>query len=134
MDAVNEDEAKVIVDIATNNDHPLLMVNINRYKENMFPDNDLYAEWRRVNSEMIGKVGGKILWSLPVDGFILSNGPSEPLDEILAYWYPSHKAFLEMRNFDITKRNFELRQSLVEYAMVHRCDGSNPPLLPNSAL
>ena len=62
-------------------------------------------------------------------GHILVNGPAEPLDEILAYWYPSHQSFLEMRSFEITKRNFEIRKDLVDYAIVHRCNGENPPVL-----
>ena len=132
MDEINESEAKAILEIAQSNDHPLLMMNMNRYVKNAFPDSDLYREWRQTNSEMIGNVGGKIIWSLPVKGFILSNGPSEELDEILAYWYPSHKCFLEMRNSEFAKMNFELRQELVDYAIVHRCDGTNPPLVPET--
>ena len=36
----------------------------------------------------------------------LINGNLEPLDEILAYWYPSHKAFLSMINSPHRKENF----------------------------
>ena len=35
---------------------------------------------------------------------------------------------LIMRGFEITKRNFELRKGLVDYAIIHRPDGENPPL------
>lgn len=127
MDVLNEDEASVMLEIAGSDDYPVLMINLNRYKPGLYPDGELYQEWRKVNAEMIGNVGGKILWALPVNGHILANGPAEPLDEVLAYWYPSHQSFLDMRGFDITKRNFEIRQDLVDYAIVHRCDGSNPP-------
>ena len=130
MDEINESEVKAIMEIAQNGDHPLLMMNLNRYAKNEFPNGNLYREWREINSEMIGNVGGKIIWSLPVEGYILSNGPSEELDEILAYWYPSHTCFLEMRDSEFAKQNFELRHELVEYAIVHRCNGENPPLLP----
>ena len=130
MDEINESEANAIMEIAQSDDHPLLMMNLNRYVKDEFPSGNLYREWREINSEMIGNVGGKIIWSLPVEGFILSNGPSEELDEILAYWYPSHACFLEMRNSEFAKQNFVLRSELVEYAIVHRCDGENPPLLP----
>ena len=130
MDVLNEEEAIVIGGIAKEGDHPLLMMNLNRYKPGNFPDGSLYHEWRKVNAEMIGNVGGKILWTLPVKGHILVNGPEAPLDEILAYWYPSHQSFLEMRSFEITKRNFEIRKDLIDYAIVHRCNGENPPILP----
>ncbi len=129
MDILNEEEASIVASIAKTGDHPLLMMNLNRYKPGIFPDGSLYHEWRKINAEMIGNVGGKILWALPVKGHILVNGPVEPLDEILAYWYPSHQSFLEMRSFEITKRNFEIRKDLVDYAIVHRCNGENPPIL-----
>ena len=121
MDVLNEDEAKIMGEIAEHHDHPLLMINLNKYKEGTYPDGSFYQEWRKVNAEMIGNVGGKILWTLPVKGHILANGPEQPLDEVLAYWYPSHQSFLDMRNFDVTKRNFEIRKDLVDYAIVHRC-------------
>ena len=129
MDNFNEDEANIMVEIAEAGDRPLLMMNLNRYKSDSFPDGPLYCEWRKINKEMIGAVGGKIIWTLPVKGYILANGPQEPLDEILAYWYPSHQCFLDMRKLEIAKKNFEIRKNLIDYAMVHRCDGENPPVL-----
>ena len=127
MDVLNEEEAAVMAEIANTDDHPVLMMNLNRYKAGEFPDGAMYREWRRVNAEMIGNVGGKILWTLAVKGHILTNAAQESLDEILAYWYPSHQAFLDMRGFEVTKKNFEMRQDLVEYAIVYRCSGENPP-------
>ena len=55
---------------------------------------------------------------------------NEPIDEIIAYWYPSHESLLSTRGSAITKENFEIRQELVEYAIIHRVNGDNPPLLP----
>ena len=130
MDTLIESEVAVIQEIADTNDYPVLMMNLNRYKPGCYPDGDLYKEWRKVNAEMIANVDGKILWSLPVEGQILVNGDLEPVDEILAYWYPSHQSFLNTRNYEITKRNFELRQELVDYAIIHRCSGENPPQIP----
>lgn len=133
MDVLNEQEASVLMEIAQTADHPLLMMNFNRYKPGAFPDGMAYKEWRAVNAEMIGNVGGKIIWTLPVKGHILSNGPAEPLDEILAYWYPTHQSFLDMRDFEVTKRNFELRQDLIDYAIVHRCNGEDVPMIRESS-
>ena len=116
-----------MLEIARTADYPVLMINLNRYKPGLFPDSDLYQHWREVNAEMIGNVGGKILWTLPVKGQILINGPLEPLDEILAYWYPSHQSFLDIPKFEITRKNFEIRKELIDFAVVHRCDGRNPP-------
>ena len=38
-------------------------------------------------------------------------------------------AEIAMLGCDVTKRNFEIRQELVDYAVVHRCNGENPPVL-----
>ena len=59
---------------------------------------------------MISEVNGKVIWTLKVEAPHLINGNLEPLDEILAYWYPSHKAFLSMINSPHRKENFELRK------------------------
>lgn len=130
MDTLMEQEKAVMLEIARTGDHPVLMINLNRYKPGLFPESALYQEWRKVNAEMIGNVGGKILWTLPVKGQILVNGPLEPLDEILAYWYPSHQSFLDIPKFEITRKNFDIRKDLIDFATVHRCDGRNPPVLP----
>lgn len=131
MDTLNEQEKEIMVQIANTNDYPVLMMNFNRYKQGIFPDSPLYQEWRKINAEMISNVGGRILWSLPVMGQILTNGPIEPIDEILAYWYPSHQSFLNIPKFEVTISNFEIRKEIVEFAVVNRCDGSNPPVLNN---
>lgn len=129
MDTLIEHEKDIMVEIARTADYPVLMINLNRYRPGLFPDSSLYQQWRKVNTEMIGNVGGKILWTLPVKGQILINGPLEPLDEILAYWYPSHQSFLDIPKFEITRKNFEIRKELIDFAVVHRCDGRNLPLL-----
>ena len=46
MDEINESEAKALMDIVQGGDHPLLMMNLNRYKKNVFPNGNLYQEWR----------------------------------------------------------------------------------------
>lgn len=78
---------------------------------------------------MINGVGGKILWTLPIQGQILVNGNIETLDEILAYWYSSHAAFLDTVSSPDRLENFEMRKELIDFAIIHRCLGAKPPLL-----
>ena len=111
----------------SDNDYPVLMINQNRYLKGEFPNGDLYSKWRSTNKKMISEVKGKVIWSLKVEAPHLINGNLEALDEILAYWYPSHKAFLSMINSSHRKDNFELRKKLIVYAVIHRCDGRNAP-------
>ena len=106
----DRDEMEIIA--KSKNDYPVLMINQNRYLKSEFPDGDLYSKWRTINKKMINEVNGKVIWTLKVEAPYLINGNLEPLDEILAYWYPSHKAFLSMVNSQHRKDNFGLRKKL----------------------
>ena len=121
----DRDEMEIIA--KSDKDYPVLMINQNRYLKGEFPNGDLYSKWRSTNKKMISEVKGKVIWSLKVEAPHLINGNLEPLDEILAYLYPSHKAFLSMVNSPYRKDNFELRKELIVYAVIHRCDGRNVP-------
>ena len=114
-------------------DYPVLMINQNRYKDGEFPNGNLYKKWRSVNKKMIDEVKGNILWTIPVNGQTLINGHLEVVDEILAYWYPSHKSFLEMVSSNYKKENFDIRKELISYAVIHRCDGRNVPKIKNNS-
>ena len=127
MDTIRPEEIEAIREIAGAENGPVLMVNCNRYRIGEYPDGELYRRWRTVNQQMLDAVDGKILWTLPVQGQPLINGDLEPLDEILAYWYPSHQAFLDMATSGLKDENMEARKELVEYAIIHRVFGDNPP-------
>ena len=50
------------------------------------------------------------------------------MEEILGAWYPSHKAFLALKDQgQISEDNFRLRNLVVEYAVVHRCPEGGIP-------
>ena len=110
---------------ASDNDEPLLMLNLNRYIAGEYPKGKLYNEWRRVNKQMLDASQGKLLCVLPVRGKRLSNGVSEDLDEVIAFWYPTHQSFLNMTKLDLFQRNGELRNQIIDWAAVYRCDGSD---------
>ena len=124
---IQKDREDMEIIAKSNNDYPVLMINQNRYLKSEFPDGELYSKWRTINKKMISEVNGKVIWTLKVEAPHLINGNLEPLDEILAYWYPSHKAFLSMINSPLRKDNFELRKKLIIFAVIYRCDGRNIP-------
>ena len=130
-DIINISDRAIMEEIAKTDDHPVLMINQNLYTAKAeFPDGELYKKWRAINQKMIEYGDGKILWSMLVQGQILHNGKCQTLSEILAYWYPSHQAFLSMKDAPYREENFAIRKEIIEYAIVHRCDGRNPPILP----
>ena len=126
MDERNDVDLKRMKKIAaSDNDEPLLMLNLNRYIAGEYPKGKLYNEWRRVNTQMLDASEGKLLCVLPVRGKRLSNGVSEDLDEVIAFWYPTHHSFLNMTKLDLFQRNGELRNQIIDWAAVYRCDGSD---------
>lgn len=119
----NQEELQEIRRIATSGaDHPVLMLNINRYRSDAgFPHGRPYTEYMRVLEALLPEVGGRILWRTPVFGQPVGEGEA---DEILAAWYPSHQAFLDLRDAPGGEENFRLRRLCIEQAIIHRCDGS----------
>ena len=127
-DTINMSDRAIMEEIAKTDDHPVLMINQNLYTAKAdFPNGNLYKEWRAINQKMIEYGDGKVIWSVPVRGQLLYNGDCQALSEILAFWYPSHRAFLSMKDSPYREENFAIRKEIIEYAIIHRCDGRNPP-------
>ena len=121
-DTISKDaEMDVIRAIADGReDKPVLMINLNRYKpECEYPDGQTYLNYMSVLAELLPQVGGRILWRTPLYGQPVGE---QPIDEILAAWYPTHRAFLDLPGAPAGKENFRLRAQCVEYAVIHRCD------------
>ena len=111
----------------SDNDRPVLMVNLNKYSEGEYPDGAIYKDYMKALDVLLEHIGGVILWRTPVYGQPIG---TQPLDEILGAWYPSHKAFLALRDQGkISEENLRLRNLAVESAVIHRCpeDGITKP-------
>lgn len=122
----NDDEIQIIRQIAgSGTDKPVLMLNLNRYSAAAaFPDGELYKDYMSVLEEFVPIVGAKILWRHNVLGQPIGN---QRLDEILAAWYPTHQAFLDLFTSPGSEENFRLRALAVEYAVIHRLPGDVYP-------
>ena len=106
-------------------DTPVLMVNLNKYSEGEYPNGTIYKDYMKALDVLLEHVGAKILWRTPVYGQPIG---TQPLDEILGAWYPSHKAFLALREQGkASEENFRLRELAVEYAVIHRCPENGIP-------
>ncbi len=118
----NESELEAIRAFAEGgSDTPVLMLNLNRYfREAGFPDGENYRGYMSVLDALLPQVGARILWRTPVFGQPIGE---QPIDEILAAWYPTHQAFLDLPNAPGAEENFRLRRVCVEYAVIHRCLG-----------
>jgi hypothetical protein len=125
----NEDERAVIEAIAkSGDDGPVLMLNLNRYKDGTgYPGEGIYLDYITGLETFLPAVGGKILWRHAVHGQAVGE---QKIDELLGAWYPSHQAFLDLSTAPGSERNFRLRGECVEYAVIHRCTGDQYPFCP----
>lgn len=116
----NREEFKEIQGIAGSDaDRPVVMLNLNRYKpEANYPTGELYQSYMAVLEKLLPEVGGRILWRTPVFGQPVGE---QTIDEILAAWYPSHQAFLDLPRVPGADENFRLRRECVDLAVIHRC-------------
>ena len=100
------------------NDRPVLMVNLNKYKsEAGYPDGALYSEYMRALDILIQELGGVKKFQYSVSGQPVG---SQDIDEIIGILYPSHEAFLSIKEQRSSERNFELRGMCVKTAVLHR--------------
>ena len=119
------DFAKIEEIANSDDDKPVLMVNLNKYAEGEYPNGTIYKDYMKALDVLLENVGAKILWRTPVYGQPIG---TQPLDEILGAWYPSHKAFLALREQGkASEENFRLRNLAVEYAVIHRCPENGIP-------
>jgi hypothetical protein len=123
--APNLAEFAEIEKIASGQDGPVLMINLNGYvPEAHYPNGELYRSYMSALSTLLVQVGGKILWQMPVNGQPIGE---QSVHEVLGIWYPTHGAFLALRSQAGSAENFRLCNLAVETAVIHRCpDGVIP--------
>jgi hypothetical protein len=119
----NESELLIIRAIVdSGNDRPVLMLNMNSYTPAAgFPEGALYGQYLSGLEALVETLGGKLLWRLPVFGQPV--GEQRRIDEILAIWYPAHKAYLDLPAMPGGEENYRLRSLCIERALIHRCPG-----------
>ena len=125
----NEGELSVIRRIAeSTDDGPVLMLNLSRYTPAAgFPDGELYQRYVSGLEAFLRTVGAQILWRLPVLGQAVGD---QKVNEVLAAWYPTHRAFLHLPTMPGAAENYRLRGLCVEHAVIHRCPGAQPSVPP----
>ena len=116
---INFEEVEKIKAIAgSENDHSLLMINLNHYSEDAcYPDGTLYKDYMVALDILLEQVGGKILWRTTVLGQVIGE---QVIDEALGIWYPTHQAFLNLMTAPGSAENMRLRNLAVQKADLHR--------------
>jgi uncharacterized protein (DUF1330 family) len=66
------------------------MLNLNRYR-----DREAYMRYGAVAASVLQRVGGHVLWYAEAQQTVIGDGAHE-YDEVIAVWYPSRAAFLQL--------------------------------------
>jgi hypothetical protein len=120
LPSANPDEIDTITRVAqSDSDGPVFMLNLNKYRAVAgFPDGTLYRNYMSVLDALLLEVGGRILWRTTVLGHVVG---TQPVDEAIGIWYPSHQSFLNLMSAPTSGENMLLRSLTVEQADLHRC-------------
>lgn len=104
-------------------DGPLVMLNLNRYR-----DPAAYARYGEVAQRVLERVGGRVLWHAPVTGTVIGDG-EERFDDVIAVWYPSAAAFLQLAGDPELLGARDHRLEGLERAAILRCGAADEPVL-----
>jgi hypothetical protein len=104
-------------------DGPLVMLNLNRYR-----DPAAYGRYGEVAERVLERVGGRVLWHAPVDGTVVGEG-EERFDDVVAVWYPSAAAFIQLATDPSILEARRHRLDGLERAALLRCGSGTEPVL-----
>jgi uncharacterized protein (DUF1330 family) len=104
-------------------DGPLVMLNLNRYS-----NPEAYGRYGEVAQRVLERVGGKILWHARVRGTVVGEG-EEHFDDVIAVWYPSAAAFLQLATDPELLEARPHRLEGLERAALLRCEATAQPEL-----
>lgn len=119
-------------------DGPLVMLNLNRYRERAAYEGDppgggspdvsgreAYGRYGEVALKVLGRVGGEIVWHAPATMTVVGDD-SDAYDEVIAARYPSARAFLELALDPEVGEALAHRDAGLERAAILRCDDVAP--------
>lgn len=130
VSARRESFAQVRALATSEEDGAVLMLNLNQYSPAAgFPEGRAYADYMSALHHAVEGVGGKVLWQSTVTQQVIGC-EHDAYDEILAVWYPSHSAFVELPKADGADLMFEGRSVCVANATIVSLPGDVDPHQP----
>jgi len=122
-------------------DGPIVMLNLNRYRERAqydgevpgglagdVPGHEAYLRYGVVAVSVLARVGGKVLWQ--ADAKLTAVGDeTDRYDEVVAVWYPSFSAFVKLATDPEILAARAHRAAGLERAALIACDSGAEPVL-----
>ncbi|MCU0267584.1 MAG: DUF1330 domain-containing protein [Acidimicrobiales bacterium] len=138
-----DDRLAVVLQRAGGDDRPVVMLNLNRYRDRAaYPEGTLsgdeadvsgreaYLRYGIVAAGAIAAVGGKILWATDAHEVVIGCD-HDRYDEVVAVWYPSRTAFLALADVPGYMEAHVHRDAAVEQATLLACTADAEPVLSN---
>lgn len=126
-------------------DAPVLMLNLNRYRERASYDGEVpgglpadvsgaeaYMRYGIVAAEVIARVGGQIAWHSAPRGIVIGE-ERDVWDEVIAVWYPSYAAFLALVSDPELQGVRRHRVAALERAAVLCCPADSASIASHAA-
>lgn len=119
--------------IGTDADGPVVMLNLNKYRDvGVYEDGrdaggrtgrEVYLDYGIVAQQGLAAVGAKILWATEMAAPLIGCD-HDTYDEVLAIWYPSRAAFIELTQFPGYQEALAHRDAALERSALIPCVGS----------
>lgn len=119
--------------IGDGTDGPVVMLNLNKYRPVAeYEDGrdaggrtgrEVYNEYGLVALQALAAVGAKVLWDTPMTAPLIGC-EHDTYDEVLAIWYPSRAAFIELTNFPGYQEALAHRSAALAWSSLIPCVGS----------
>ena len=130
-DHIFPDDATVAQLTASDDDRPVVMLNLNRYRavaaygddrdDAGLTGREAYLRYGVVALASVEAVGGKILWSTEATGDPIVGCDHDAYEEVVAVWYPSRAAFVRLPEQPGYTDALEHRDAALEQAMILPC-------------
>jgi uncharacterized protein (DUF1330 family) len=107
IEPTREQVAEISAAAGGPDDGPVVMLNLNRYRERaayeeppagVDPDvsgREAYARYGEVAAAVLARLDARILWHAQAEHTVIGDD-TDVYDEVIAVWYPSRRAFVEL--------------------------------------
>ena len=126
--------------IGDGTDGPVVMLNLNKYRERAaYADGrdtggrsgrEVYLDYGVVATQALAAVGARILWATDATTPLIGC-EHDAYDEVLAIWYPSRASFIELTNYPGYQDALVHREAALAWSSLIPCVGSSEPVLEN---
>jgi uncharacterized protein (DUF1330 family) len=140
-----EPDSQQIAEVAAlaggDTDGPVVMLNLNRYRERARYDGEVpggesgdvsgheaYMRYGVVASQVLARVGGRILWHTESKRTVIGDD-TDRFDEVIAVWYPSLAAFTALATDSELLAARPHRVAALERAALVCCESGDEPVL-----